>query len=176
MEILKREKKRVIAKQLKTHNSIVCGVDNPASIGSIFYWLEGGEVACPFKLNRFHEGHTGIAHGGILSCILDETMGRANATYVKDDIDREISFVTGEYTVRFIKPVMIGEEYLSVAKITEVDGRKRYIEGHIVDKNNVVYAKAKGVWLEVGFVHDSDRTKDIEKNTMELSEDDPKEL
>ena len=50
-----RKKKRVIAKQTRTKTSIVCGTENPASLGCDFYELEDGELATFFTPKEIHE-------------------------------------------------------------------------------------------------------------------------
>ena len=52
----KRIKKKVIRRQISTTNSITCGTENPASLGCVFYELEGGEVATVFKCGRWQTG------------------------------------------------------------------------------------------------------------------------
>lgn len=173
---LQRNKSKVISKQLKTHNSITCGVDNPISLGVTYYSLESGEVACEFVAGAMHEGHQGIMHGGLTATILDETMGRSNHEYRGKEMEKNKSCVTGEYSVHFYKPVLIGHKYRSVGRVVKADGRKRYTEAYIIDEENYIYTKAEGIFVLVDFVDDSERVKNIPGNTTELNENDPKEL
>ncbi len=165
-----------MSKQLKTHNSVVCGVDNPISLGVTFYCLESGEVACKFRPGEMHEGHSGIMHGGLTSTLLDETMGRSNRELQGSEVIRNVTTVTSEYTIHFYKPILTGEEYMAIGKIVRVDGRYRYAEGYVIDKDGYIYTKTEGTYVAVDFVDDSDRVKGIPGNTIELDENDPTEL
>ena len=176
LQKLQRTKSRVKSKQLKTHNSVVCGVDNPLSLGVTFYCLESGEVACKFTPQPMHEGHAGIMHGGLTGTLLDETMGRSNRELQGAEVDRKATTVTSEYKIHFYKPVLTGVEYMAVGKIIRVDGRYRYAEAYVIDEEGYIYTKTEGTYVAVDFVDDSERVKGIPGNTTELDENDPTEM
>lgn len=169
-----REKSKVIGKHLRTHNSLITGVDNPLSLNATYYVLESGEITCSFVTNKFHQGHDNMVHGGIISAVLDEAMGRTNIDFMtKGKVN---SVVTGEYNVRFLKPVVVGEKVTCFAKRDKKEGRKNFCSSVLVDKDNFILAKAKGIFINVDSLDDMTSFLDIEGNSTILNENDPKEL
>lgn len=174
-EFLEREKSKVIGKHFMTGKDVVSGIDNPISLGMRFYILENGEVASEFTPDFCHEGHVGMFHGGLISSVLDESMGRAAMSYGEDEKTVH-SVVTGELTVRFLEPIMIGEKKLAVGRAISKEGRKTYCESYIIGSDNRVYAKAKGVFFDVGGIDDVESHKALTGDSNELVSGDPKEL
>lgn len=82
-------------------------------------------------------------HGGMISALLDETLGRAVQIG-----NENVWAVTAELTVRFKKPVPLNEKITCVGKITK-DTKRLYIaEGFIEDNNGNVLATAKGTYVK----------------------------
>jgi uncharacterized protein (TIGR00369 family) len=85
-------------------------------------------------------GWKGITHGGFLSMLLDEVMAHACHGLAE-------SAVTGEISVRFIKPVATGSTVRLVGKVEENRGRLALTRGWIYDESgaSAVEATAKFV-------------------------------
>lgn len=173
-ERLEREKSRVICKHLRTHDSLVTGIDNPISLDTVFYVLESGETVCQFTPKAYHTGHDNMMHGGLISAVLDETMGRANI--VPSMVTRSSTVVTGEFSVRFINPIFIDEKITCVAKRIRKDGRQNFCEGWLIDEDGIIRAKATGIFVDVVLNDDISKVLDIEGNTIYIDSKDPKEL
>lgn len=171
----KRDKKKVLRKQISTTTSITCGTENPASLGCVFYELEGGEVATVFCCGRWHEGHAGIMHGGMSGAVLDEVMGRANRSYDRLTGGLKVPVVTAEMTVKYHKPIMNGELMTAYGRIDSKDGRKRFASGEIVNEVGEIMASATGVYVSVNIVDTNEEWKQAQQGT-DLGPDDPKEL
>ncbi|MGN0736482.1 MAG: PaaI family thioesterase [Anaerovoracaceae bacterium] len=171
----KRIKRKVLRKQISTTSSITCGTENPASLGCVFYELEGGEVATVFKCGRWHEGHEGIMHGGMSGAVLDEVMGRANRVYNRREGDFQIPFVTAEMTVKYLKPVLRGETMTAYGRIDSGNGRKRFASGEILNSEGEIMAAATGVYVSVDIVDTNADWKHAQMGE-EPGPDDPKEL
>ena len=172
---ISRTKKRVIRRQALTTNSIVCGTENPASVGCIFYELEDGEVAARFTPGIWHEGHTGVMHGGLISSVLDEVMGRSNRIYNEATGEFRAPYVTGEITVRFLQPILIGENMIAYGRVEREEGRKRFISAEVVDEAGNVRAVAASTFFRVDVgEHRIDSKKS--GNRGELLPGDPAEL
>ena len=106
-------KKKVLKKQNNSRNCFVCGVMNDMGLKSAFYELEDGTVAALVEPKPEHQSYPMRVHGGVISAMLDETIGRAiNIT------EPDTWAVTGELTVRFKKPVPYGEQLLVTGRIT----------------------------------------------------------
>ena len=174
-EILYREKSKVLGKHLGIGRSIVSGSENPVGLKMVFYTLESGESASFFTPENLHEGHEGVFHGGLISSVLDEVMGRAARRSFGSNDDGCYTVFTGELTVKYLKPILTGYKKYVFAKSVKIDGRKNYTEGYIVDENNVVYAKSTGIYVSV--MLDSIDEPTFKAGKMyELNENDPKEL
>lgn len=102
-----------------------CGPDNPIGLKMKFYtdetaimsWISIPEDLC---------GWNTIAHGGILSAMLDEVMSWTAIYFLKKLI------LTKSITVNFIKPVSVGQELKVVGKVREhVSEREAIMEGSI---------------------------------------------
>ena len=68
-------------KVVKKHNNsdmcVVCGLAIPFSVKVRFYESETGEIIGIFKGAEHHQGFPGRMHGGIISTVLDEVLGRS---------------------------------------------------------------------------------------------------
>ena len=167
-----RKPQKVIAKYKHNGYGIVSGPHNPASIGCNMYVLESGECGTFFTLKRWHQGHAGLAHGGIGAAILDEVLGYANdlLDYVKDR--KYTPVFTGTVTYKYLKPVEVGKTYYAVGRVTREEGRKRFVYGEITDAAGALYVVADGVYLTAPALEDSNEKLAFQ----ELTDEDPKEI
>ncbi len=95
------KEERIEIPKLQGHHCFACGTDNPIGLNLEFYCL--GDVVCSeITLEKVHEGWDNMAHGGIVSTLLDELMSWA-IMYSK-----RIFLVTRKMDVKYIKPVLIG--------------------------------------------------------------------
>lgn len=99
------------------HHCFGCGRENPHGLNMTFYAAEDGGITSEWTPTRENEGFTGIAHGGIITTVLDEVMGWS--VY-----HRGIWAVTGRLGVSFRRPVEIGVPTIAAARVTEEQGRK----------------------------------------------------
>ena len=53
-----------------------CGQNNPIGLKLSFQW-DGKTARAEFTPTKLHQGWSGLVHGGIITCILDEAMGYA---------------------------------------------------------------------------------------------------
>ena len=100
--------------------------------------VEGGVVS-PILIDRRYEGPPGAAHGGIVAAYLDEVLAGA----VVRGTGRLA--VTGELTVRYVRPVPLETPLAGRAQL--VADRERYadVEGRIEDlATAAVLATARG--------------------------------
>lgn len=117
----------------------LCGEENLSGVRARFF-VEGDEVRALVALPRHMNGYKGVAHGGVLSALLDETMGWAATVFRVT----HPMFVTAELTVRFLSPVPVGEEIEVRSRLVQDAGRLAYCEGEILHGGKVrVRAKGK---------------------------------
>lgn len=99
-----------------------CGSGNPAGLGLSFIETDEGvevEYAVPSHL----AGAEGIVHGGIQATILDETL--CMTAYAK----LGTPVITGELTVRYLRPAPTATPLLARGRIVEQKGQSAFIEG-----------------------------------------------
>lgn len=127
----------------RDHYCFGCGRENPHGLKLSFYEAEDGGVWAPWTPVREHEGFSGIAHGGLITTVLDEVMGWA--VY-----HRRIWAVTGTLDVRFRRPVPIGEPTHAFARIAAEHGRKIEVTAELRDagRQNLL-ADARAVFIRV---------------------------
>lgn len=134
---------KVLKKQNNGRLCVVCGKKNPYGIKADFYELEGGIVATKFIIPENLQSYPGRAHGGVISAVLDEVIGRAI------QIDGNRWGVTGELTVRFVKPVPLDTPIIGYGKIVLDRGRIFKGNGIIEDLQGNVLAKAKATYFNM---------------------------
>ncbi len=97
---------------------------------------DDGSVQATFQCYKTFEGYPGMAHGGVISSILDGAM--SNFMFA-----RGLATVTVEMTTRFRHPVTIGQEATASARITRVSHPLYLLEAEII-QDGKVKATAKG--------------------------------
>lgn len=125
------------------HYCFGCGKENPHGLKLTFFSAEDGGVWSAWTPSRENEGFDGIAHGGIITTVLDEVMGWA-VYYQK------IWAVTGKIAVNFRRPVVIGEPTRAAARIVEERGRKLIVTADLRrDSDGQLLADAEAVFIKV---------------------------
>jgi uncharacterized protein (TIGR00369 family) len=122
------------------HNCFGCGSTNACGLRmkfftdekSLFSWVRIPGHLC---------GWDNLAHGGVLSTILDEIMGWTTIHFLK-----KFAF-THDMAVEFHKPVYVGEEIRVEARVLEVRGkREATVEGYLYKGENTICAKSTGTF------------------------------
>ena len=125
---------------LENHKCFGCSPTNSSGLQmkffskeqSVFSWVTVPEHLC---------GWHNLAHGGAISAILDEIMGRTALYMLKRLI------MTKAMNIEFIKPIFIGKELKAQGTVFEQkNDREALILGHIYDENGVPCAKAIGTF------------------------------
>jgi acyl-coenzyme A thioesterase PaaI-like protein len=94
------EEKRNPLPRLEESECFACGTRNPIGLRMLFY-RQGNAICSDVLLTRNHVGWQSMAHGGIISTLLDEVMAWA-VIYFKRTF-----FVTRRMTVRYRAPVPV---------------------------------------------------------------------
>lgn len=129
-----------------------CGPDNPIGLKLRFNW-DGKMAETEFTPTELHQGWTGIVHGGIITCLLDEAMSYA-ALFEKIDT------VTARLQVRIRRPISIGEKLSIVGRVTKKTRKLAETEGTIFLKDRTVVAEATATQF-VFNTHRSEGENDI---------------
>ncbi|MCL2790204.1 MAG: PaaI family thioesterase [Desulfobulbus sp.] len=117
-----------------------CGADNPAGLHMAFH-TDGQRLYSFVSVPPSMVGWDRIAHGGILSTILDEIMGWS-VIYLLGKIG-----VTKSMTVEFKKPVQVEQPLTAIGAIGEaVSDRQIVVAGEIYNAENTLCARATGTF------------------------------
>ena len=135
----------MMKKQPTSRMCFVCGESNPAGVHVRFYEQEDGSVLSRFTPADQHQGYPGRMHGGVITAVLDETIGRA----IMIRYGEAIWGVTAELNVRFRKPVPIGVELTAVGRITGENSRLFEGAGELYLPDGTVAAEATGKFVKL---------------------------
>ena len=123
---------------------MVCGVENACGLHARFLELDSGELMGVFDPREEHQGYPGRMHGGILTAIVDEAIGRAIAVG-----DPGAWGVTVELSMRFRRPVPLDRPIRVLARITEDNGRIFQGVGEIVLDDGTVAVTGWGKYMRL---------------------------
>ena len=129
---------KVIKRQRNSRNCIICGLDNEISTKAPFYEMEDKSIVTIFKYQWLHQSYPQRVHGGLITAMLDELIGRALW------IDEPNTYgVTTNINVKFRKPVPYDETLYGVGKLTK--NTKMFFGGigKIFNSNGEVLAEAE---------------------------------
>lgn len=138
-------KRSVSGKQPNSRMCFICGLKNAMGLKASFYVLDNGELAAVFTARDEHQGYPGRLHGGIAAAVLDELIGRA----VNIENPGEVWGVTVELSVKYRRPVPVGEEIRAVGRITKSGGRFFEGEGEILLSDGTSAVVASGRYLRL---------------------------
>jgi len=138
-------KHQVVNKQKNSKMCFLCGLKNPFGLQGHFYELDNNELVCVFTPRNEHQSYPGRLHGGIVSAVLDETIGRAILIGSKE----EVWGVTIEFKVEFRKQVPLNQELRVVGRITKKEGRIFEGTGELKLLNGEIAATAYGKYLRM---------------------------
>jgi len=160
---------KVTRKQPNSKMCLVCGLRNEFGLYTSFYELENGELMALFKPREVHQSYPGRLHGGIVSTILDETIGRA----IMISHSQEFWGVTMEITVRFKRPVPLNEELRVIGRITRDSKRIFEGTGEILLPDGTVAAEGQGKYMKLSLEQIADFNVDEQDWRVVVGSDDP---
>lgn len=129
-------------KQPNSQMCFVCGLENPIGLKMAFYEDEEGRVVGKFTTGSQHQGYPGVVHGGILTALLDETLGRVAIAAGRWT-------VTARLAIRFRRPIPVGEVLTVVGEVVNWDRRTLEARGEIRLADGQVGAEASGTFVEI---------------------------
>jgi len=121
----------------------VCGEKNPAGLKlRIRTDAERGESTAEVTFRDDFQGWTKVVHGGLLAAVLDEALIYAAGA-------KGLKCVTGEMTVRYLKPASTGVAYTLKGRFVEDKGRVVLAESFLLDGKGQEVARASGKLFKV---------------------------
>jgi len=136
--------RKITGKQPNSRMCLVCGLKNSFGLHTAYYELDNNELLAVFRPREEHQSYPGRLHGGIISTILDETIGRAIMMHSVD----EVWGVTVDLQIRFKKPVPLDEELKVVGRITKDSSRFFEGSGELLLADGTVAAEGHGRYLK----------------------------
>ncbi len=115
------------------------------------------DVTAEFTVRPVHQGAPGLAHGGVLTTALDETMGSLG--WLMQTIA-----VTGRLETDFVRPVPVDTALHLSAAVTAVRGRKIFSSatGRIGAPDGPVAVRADALFITVKVEHFTEHGRDEE--------------
>lgn len=150
--------------QLEGNTCFACGTANPIGLKLKFY--RSGEAICTdIKLDKHYEGWTNMAHGGIISTLLDETMSWTIIYF------KRVFFVTRKMEVRFVRPILV-EKPLTVRGrlLDSQDDLRIKARADVVDSQGNILARSTGEFVVLPEEKLSSVPEDLKKEMMALFE------
>ena len=134
------------------HWCFACGRLNEAGL-QLDFDVSRDRVETRFTPQRRHEGYDGTVHGGIVTALLDETMGWAI-------FHQGIWGVTARLSIAFRQPVRVGEELRVVGEVARQRSRAIETSGSVSRASDgAVLAEADATFL----VMPADRRRELER-------------
>jgi uncharacterized protein (TIGR00369 family) len=132
----------IMEKQPNSSMCFLCGINNPIGLKLKFY--TDGEDRCiaHFRPRPEHQGYPGYLHGGIISALLDETMGRVLTP-------QNVWAMTGRLEIKFKKPVPLDQELTIVGELTRSRSRAYEARGEIQSPDGTTLAEGSGVYIRI---------------------------
>ena len=132
----------------------VCGVENPCGLHIRFFNDGYQQVAARVTLGEQYQSYPGMAHGGILAAVLDETMGRALlADGQADTVERARFMFTAKMEIRYRRPVPLSEEFTVRVRVEQDRGRMALVGGEIVLADGSVAVEASATLVDIPHEH-----------------------
>jgi len=128
-------------RQPNSRMCFVCGIENTIGLKLKFYTDDEGRCITHFRPHEEHQGFPGQLHGGVISTLLDETMGRVL-------VHQNVWAITGRLEIKFAKPVPLDQELTIVGELTrnrslayEARGEIRLPDGTVLVAGNGMYVR-----------------------------------
>ena len=135
---------KVVKKQNNSKMCIICGLYNDSGLKAPFYELEDKRVATLFEYKDIHQSYPGRAHGGMISCMLDELAGRVIWAYEPDTLA-----VTSSLKLKFRKPVPYDVPLGGVGTLLTNGKRGFTAKSEIFDQDGKLLAEGEAIYVKL---------------------------
>ena len=140
------------------HWCFACGRANPTGL-HLDFDVARQRAETRFVPRREHSGYDGVVHGGIVTALLDETMGWAI-------FHAGIWGVTARITVTFRQPMVVGDDLVITGTVTKETHRALETHGEVRDETGTLLAEADATFL----VMPEDRRRELERRYSRTDE------
>jgi acyl-coenzyme A thioesterase PaaI-like protein len=135
---------KVVNKQHNSDTCFVCGLKNKTGLQARFYETDANIIVSIIQGKTDRNSYKGRMHGGIISAIIDETIGRAVQIIEPDTFG-----VTTSLVVDYKKPVPLDTDLICIGRILE---NNRFVfegEGKIMNFAGVTLASGKAKYFKL---------------------------
>jgi acyl-coenzyme A thioesterase PaaI-like protein len=130
-------------KQPNSRFCFACGVENSHGLKLAFYETAPNEVEAKYTIPDHFQGYPGVAHGGIVATMMDETLGRATM------LGESVRFmVTATLKVSYRHPVPTGQPIRVVGRVTRRRGRVAKAEGELRLSDGTLAVQAEATLVD----------------------------
>lgn len=111
------------------------------------------EVNALVSLGPLVSGWNGVAHGGMVALLFDETLSLVHpgARWLRDGSPSEgpVGIVTAYLNTTYLRPVSTPGEYLIRVRLKKAEGRKILVEAEMEDEKGEKLARAEALFIEM---------------------------
>ena len=151
----------------------VCGPKNDSSTKTVYFECEndaGDKVLISMSTPlEIHQSYPQRMHGGVVSALLDEAIGRAYRIH-----DKNALAVTIDLNVKFRKPTPIDQTLYTESKVTNIEHRFFEGEGKLFTKDGTICATATAKYFFVPLEKAFPDAKENDKNWYVIEGETPK--
>jgi acyl-coenzyme A thioesterase PaaI-like protein len=133
-----------VNKQPSSEMCFVCGLRSPVGLRLLFYDDGVSEVRVDLTIPSAYQGYPGIAHGGIVAAILDETLGRVGIIANPNRFT-----VTVRMEIKYRQPVPVETPLVVVGKAIKLRGRLVQATGEVRLPDGSVAAEAEATLTDM---------------------------
>jgi acyl-coenzyme A thioesterase PaaI-like protein len=130
--------------QPNSQTCFVCGLSNTVGLKIRFYSANDDTCEARVTFSPEYNSYPGIAHGGIVATVLDETMGRAGLAADPDRL-----FVTAKMEIKYRQSVPLEQEILFRGHIVKDRGRIIQVEGEVILPDGTTAVEASGTMVQI---------------------------
>jgi acyl-coenzyme A thioesterase PaaI-like protein len=121
-----------------------CGEKNPIGMHLHFKLTDDGGIESKYVFPKELQGYSGVAHGGMISLLLDEVMVNLPWLKFKQPV------VSADIRIKLRKPLAIGEAITAKAFIDRQKKKLIWIKGVLTrDRDGVVVAESYATCVQV---------------------------
>ena len=156
------EQEIVPIEKLQGYGCFACGTANPIGLDMQFYRL-GDAVCSEIVLSKQYEGWENMAHGGIVSTLLDEIMSWTGMYFKRSFL------VTRKMEIKYIRPVPVETPLIVSGKLGKPSQYPKVeVSGQIRNRDGNLFVRAAGQFAMVPEEKLSTVSKALKEDTLRL--------
>ncbi len=135
---------KVVKTQRNSKNCIICGMDNPFGLKAVFHELDNSSVGAVVSFDNLHQSYPDRTHGGMVSALLDEIIGRA--LWITEP---QTFGVTTTLTITYRRPVPPTQKIKARGYLTFNSARGFRGKGELYDLDGNLLAEGEAKYFKI---------------------------